>query len=103
MTSSSTQLSASSRELESTLNEQVASTNEVVSSAKEISATAEALVTTMADVSGLSHEAASSAGLGQKGLMRMEETMGKMEEASMGIAQKLSAINAKVSNITSVG
>jgi methyl-accepting chemotaxis protein WspA len=102
VTSSSTQLSASSRELESTLNEQVASTNEVVSSAKEISATAEALVTTMSDVAGLSHEAASSAGLGQKGLMRMGETMEKMEQASTAIAQKLSAINAKVSNITSV-
>jgi methyl-accepting chemotaxis protein WspA len=102
VTSSSTQLSASARDLESTLNEQVASTNEVVSSAKQISATAEALVGTMSDVSGLSHEAASSAGLGQKGLMRMGETMAKMEEASTAIAQKLSAINAKVSNITSV-
>ncbi|HEX4346127.1 MAG TPA: methyl-accepting chemotaxis protein [Vicinamibacterales bacterium] len=102
VTSSATQLSASSRELESTLNEQVASTNEVVASAKQISATAETLVGTMTDVSGLSHEAASSAGLGQKGLMRMEETMRKMEEASAGIAQKLGAINAKVSNITSV-
>jgi methyl-accepting chemotaxis protein len=102
VTSSSTQLSASSRELESTLNEQVASTNEVVSSAKQISATAEALVGTMTDVSTLSHEAASSAGLGQKGLSRMGETMGKMEEASTAIAQKLETINAKVSNITSV-
>jgi len=102
VTSSSTQLNASSRELESTLNEQVASTNEVVSSAKEISATAQALVGTMADVAGLSQEAASSAGLGQKGLLRMGETMEKMEEASTAIAQKLSAINAKVSNITSV-
>jgi methyl-accepting chemotaxis protein WspA len=102
VTSSSTQLSASARGLESTLNEQVASTNEVVSSAKEISATAEALVGTMADVAGLSHEAASSAGLGQKGLIRMGETMAKMEEASTAIAQKLSTINAKVSNITSV-
>jgi methyl-accepting chemotaxis protein WspA len=102
VTSSSTQLSASSRGLESMLNQQVASTNEVVSSAKEISATAEALVGTMSDVAGLSHEAASSAGLGQKGLMRMGETMAKMEEASTAIAQKLSTINAKVSNITSV-
>ena len=102
VTSSSTELSASSRELESTLNEQVASTNEVVSSAKQISETAEALVGTMTDVSTLSHEAQSSAGVGQKGLGGVGETMLKMEEASTAIAQKLETINAKVSNITSV-
>jgi methyl-accepting chemotaxis protein WspA len=102
VTSASTQLAASSRELESTLNEQVASTNQVVSSAKEISATAEALVNTMTEVAGLSHEAGQSAGSGQAGLARMGETMEKMQAASTTIAQKLAAITTKVSNITSV-
>ena len=102
VTSSATQLSASSKELETTLTQQVASTNEVVSSAKEISATTQALVGTMATVSMLSQEAATAAGSGQTGLKRMESTMGKMATASTAIAQKLSDINAKVANITSV-
>src|ERR1700690_2609084 len=61
VTSSATQLTASSKELEATLTQQVASTNEVVSSAKEIAATTQTLVGTMADVSVLSQQAATSA------------------------------------------
>jgi methyl-accepting chemotaxis protein WspA len=102
VTSSATQLSASSKELETTLTEQVASTNQVVSSAKEISATTQTLVGTMATVAVLSQEAATAAGSGQTGLMRMEATMGKMATASTAIAQKLADINTKVANITSV-
>ena len=56
----------------------------------------------MADVSVLSQEAATSAGSGQTGLMRMGATMEKMATASTAIAQKLADINAKVTNITSV-
>jgi methyl-accepting chemotaxis protein WspA len=102
VTSSATQLSASSKELETTLTEQVASTNQVVSSAKEISATTQTLVGTMSTVALLSQEAATAAGSGQTGLMRMESTMGKMATASTAIAQKLADINTKVANITSV-
>jgi methyl-accepting chemotaxis protein WspA len=102
VTSSATQLSSASKELETTLTEQVASTNEVVSSAKEIAATTQTLVGTMASVSQLSQEAATAAGSGQTGLMRMEATMGKMATASTAIAQKLADINTKVANITSV-
>ena len=102
VTSSATQLKSSSRELETTLTEQVASTNEVVSSAKQISATTQSLVATMADVAVLSREAASSAGSGQSGLIRMGTTMEKMATASTAIAQRLSDINSKATNITSV-
>jgi methyl-accepting chemotaxis protein WspA len=102
VTSSATQLTASSKELEATLTQQVASTNEVVSSAKEIAATTQTLVGTMADVSVLSQQAATSAGSGQTGLLRMGATMEKMATASTAIAEKLADINAKVTNITSV-
>jgi methyl-accepting chemotaxis protein len=102
VTSSATQLTASSKELEATLTQQVASTNEVVSSAKEIAATTQTLVGTMADVSILSQQAATSAGSGQTGLQRMGATMEKMATASTAIAEKLADINAKVTNITSV-
>jgi methyl-accepting chemotaxis protein WspA len=102
VTSSATQLTASSKELEATLSQQVASTNEVVSSAKEIAATTQTLVGTMADVSVLSQQAATSAGSGQTGLLRMGATMEKMSTASTAIAEKLADINAKVTNITSV-
>ena len=102
VTSSATQLTASSKELEATLTQQVASTNEVVSSAKEISATTQTLVSTMSDVMTLSQQAATSAGSGQTGLIRMGVTMEKMATASTAIAEKLGDINAKVTNITSV-
>lgn len=102
VTSSATQLTASSKELEATLTQQVASTNEVVSSAKEISATTQSLLGTMSDVVTLSQQAATSAGSGQTGLLRMGATMEKMASASTAIAEKLGDINAKVTNITSV-
>lgn len=102
VTTSTTQIAAGAKELEATVAEQVAATNEVVATAREITATSHDLAQTMNDVSGLSDQTASSAGLGQRDLSQMEDSMGRMEDASKAVSAKLAVINEKAGNISSV-
>jgi methyl-accepting chemotaxis protein len=102
VTTSATQLAAGAKELEATVAEQVAATNEVVATAREISATSNDLAQTMNDVSGMSDDTAVSAGAGQRDLHVMEDSMSRMEEASRAVSSKLSVINEKAGNISSV-
>ncbi|HVT03577.1 MAG TPA: methyl-accepting chemotaxis protein [Thermoanaerobaculia bacterium] len=102
VTTSTTQIAAGSKELEATVAEQVAATNEVVATAREITATSHDLAQTMNDVSGLADQTASSAGLGQRDLSQMEDSMGRMEDASKAVSAKLAVINEKAGNISSV-
>jgi methyl-accepting chemotaxis protein WspA len=102
ITTSSTQIAASGRELEATVTEQVASTNEVVATAKEIASTSVQLVRTMDEVTHLSSATGQAAGMGQKDLFRMENTMRLLADATGSISGKLGVISEKANNINSI-
>jgi methyl-accepting chemotaxis protein WspA len=102
VTSSATQLAASGKQLESMMTEQVASTHEVVSTTQEIAATSQELARTMQDVTTLSDDTATAAASSQAGLNQMATTMRQMEAATRAIAEKLSAIQERADDITTV-
>ncbi len=95
-------IAVSSRDLEATASEQAASTHEVVSTAREISSTSQELVSTMEEVGTMATQTAAAADSGQQGLASMEAVMRQLEEATAAIAARLTAINDKAGEITTV-
>ncbi|MCT7983936.1 methyl-accepting chemotaxis protein [Laspinema sp. A4] len=102
ITSSTTEMAASGKQLEATVTEQVASTNQVVATAKEIAATSSELVKTMDQVGELAGQTAIAAGTGQQEIVRMENTMRQLANATASISAKLGVISEKANNINSV-
>ena len=102
VTSSSSQLASSSVQMQAALSQQVAASNEVLASAKSIAATREKLMLTMADVSTSFQQTATAAEAGHDEITHMVSLMSGMEGASTGLAERLAAINEKVSGITDV-
>jgi methyl-accepting chemotaxis protein WspA len=102
ITSSTTEIAASGKQLEATVTEQVASTNQVVATAKEIAATSGELVKTMDQVGELAGQTAIAAGTGQQEIVRMENTMRQLANATASISSKLGVISEKANNINSV-
>ncbi|MCL1471725.1 methyl-accepting chemotaxis protein [Argonema antarcticum] len=102
ITTSTTQIAASGKQLEATVTEQAASANEVLATTNEISATSKELVQTMDRVAELSQATATSAGGGQKDLIRMENTMRNLANSTNSISTKLGVITEKANNINSV-
>jgi methyl-accepting chemotaxis protein WspA len=82
--------------------QQVASTNEVESAARQIAATASDLTETMHAVSHTTSDAVQLADTGQAKLVRMESTIGQMQNASVSIADKLATINTKAASINGI-
>jgi methyl-accepting chemotaxis protein WspA len=99
---SATELAASARQQEATVAQQAASTNEVESAARQIAHTARELATTMHDFTGASQQALDLAATGRDNLSRMEQTIRQVDSASSSIGDRLAAINAKATNITSI-
>ncbi len=99
---SATELAASARQQEATVAQQAASTNEVESAARQIADTARELATTMHDFTGASQQALDLAATGRANLSRMEQTIRQVDAASSSIGDRLAAINAKATNITSI-
>ena len=102
VTTSATQLAASGKQLESTVTEQVASTNQVVATTAEIAATSQELAQTMQGIAGVADETTTAAASSHAGLARMESTMQQMEAATRTIAEKLTAIQERAHDITTV-
>ena len=102
VTSSATEIAATAREQEATVTEQAASSNEIAASTKEISATARELVKTMDEAIHIAEETGHRAAEGQSGLVRMENTMSRLVDASGSIVAKLAVMNEKAGNINSV-
>lgn len=102
VTSSSTEIAATARQQEATMTEQVATVNEIVATSTEISATTKELTNTMDAVSRVAESTAESAANGQDALVKMEDTMRNMVEASASIASKLEVLSEKASNINTV-
>ena len=102
VTSSATELAATAKQQKATMLNQVEFSEQVKESVKEISEVITKLVKTMQQVAMQSAEATEFATHSQIDLSRMESTMRNMENASKSISCRLSAINEKMENITTV-
>ncbi|HWS04008.1 MAG TPA: methyl-accepting chemotaxis protein [Gammaproteobacteria bacterium] len=102
VTSSATEIAATAKQQEATVSEQAATTNEIRATVTEISATSRELVNTMHEVTDVAFKTAESANQGRTSLVRMEETMRNMMEATTAIGSKLAVLSEKAGNINTV-
>ena len=102
LTSTSTEMAATSREQESTVNAFGSSTNQIAASVQQISATGAELMKTIDEVQVIAHHSAALADTGRDRLETMEATMVQLTASSTSISSKLSVINEKAGDITSV-
>lgn len=96
------EIAATAKEQEATANEVSATTTEISATAKEISATARDLAQTIAQVNEGAQQTATLADDSRTSLTRMDETMHRVSDAAAGINSRLSVLNEKASNISSV-
>ncbi len=102
VTSSATEIAATAKQQEATVSEQAATTNEIRATVTEISATSKELVNTMHEVTDVAFKTAESANTGRTALVRMEDTMRNMMEATAAIGSKLAVLSEKAGNINTV-
>ena len=102
LTSASTEMAATSREQEGTINSLGTSTNQIAASVQQISATGTELLKTIQDVTTVAHDSAALANTGRGNLQTMDDTMQQLQESSGSISGKLSVINERAGDITSV-
>ncbi|MHB8810002.1 MAG: methyl-accepting chemotaxis protein [Desulfobulbaceae bacterium] len=102
VTSSITEIAASTREQEATASEHAATSSEIAASTNQIAATSVNLMTTMKRVNSLTLNAAAAAEEGHSGLVHIDQTMVKMEEATGAIVGKLSVLSEKAGDIAGV-
>lgn len=96
------QLAGSLKELTGKIGDFSRFSAEVGKTANDISFTSKELVKLMADVSQTATVTAKLAESGQTELVRLEETMKQMEDASRKISKRLAIISEKAANITMV-
>lgn len=102
VTSSITEIAASTREQEATASEHAATSSEIAASTNQIAATSVNLMNTMKKVNSLTLNAAAAAEEGHSGLVHIDQTMVKMEEATGAIVNKLSVLSEKAGDIAGV-
>jgi len=102
LTSASTEMAATSREQEGTINSFGSSTNQIAASVQQISATGAELLKTIEEITGIAHESARLATTGRGNLETMDDTMQQLQASSGSISGKLSVINERAGDITSV-
>lgn len=102
VTSSITEIAASTRQQEATATEHAATASEIAASTNQIAATSANLMTTMKKVNSLTGNAAAAAEEGHAGLINIDRTMVKMEEATGDIVGKLSILSEKAGDIAGV-
>lgn len=100
--SSINEIAATLREQQATATEIAATTTQIGATSREISATSKELVRTMGAVASGAEQTAALAGSGQSGLVQMEETMGRVMEATASINAKLAVLTEKADNISQV-
>ncbi|MEH6413494.1 methyl-accepting chemotaxis protein [Pseudomonas sp. CGJS7] len=100
--SSINEITATLREQQATAAQIAATTTEIGATSREIAATSKELARAMGDVAGSAEQTASLAGHGQEGVAQMEETMGRMIDATAAISGKLAVLAEKASNISQV-
>jgi methyl-accepting chemotaxis protein WspA len=99
---SATEIFASARELEGTVSQQAASTRQVGVTSGQIANRSRQLAETMNEVVSVARETVELAGEGQGSLKRMESTLHVLIDATRAISSKLSTIDSKAENISSI-
>lgn len=102
VTGSAFQLGTAISQLEVAVENQAAATQELGSTSREISATSHELARTMNDSTEVAVSTGELAAQGVRDLNIMSQTMDAMRDASGGIFNKLSVINSKAANISTV-
>lgn len=102
VTGSALKLGTAINQLEAAVENQAAATQELGSSSREISATSQELARTMNESTTVAVSTGELAAQGVRDLGEMGVTMDAMRDASGGIFSKLSVINSKAGNISSV-
>lgn len=102
VTSSITELASTTKEQEATANEHAATTAEIAASSAEIAATSSSLLTTMKRINSLAKNTAYATEEGHSGLVKINNTMISVDEATGIIVDKLSILNEKAANVVSV-
>ncbi len=102
ITSAITEIAAIIKQQESSTNEQAAIANEIAASTSQIAATASSLLDTMKNVTRLTKDTAQGAADGHAGLSRINEAMGRMEDATQSIVSKFAILSEKAGNIAGV-
>jgi methyl-accepting chemotaxis protein WspA len=102
LASSVTEIAATAKEHQATSSETASATSEIGATSKEIAATSKVLLKTINEVTEGADQTAHLAGIGQKGLARMEATMRQVMEAGAAVNAKLGVLNEKASNINQV-
>ncbi|MDM8545250.1 methyl-accepting chemotaxis protein [Candidatus Venteria ishoeyi] len=96
------QIAVTAREQEATVTEQAATANEIMSTATMISKSTRDLAYTMNEVTELAQNTSESAEAGHADLLRMEQSMHKMLDATDIINAKLELVQEKADNIGTV-
>lgn len=102
VTGSALKLGTAINQLEAAVENQAAATQELGSSSREISATSQELARTMNESTTVAVSTGDLAAQGVRDLGEMSVTMDAMRDASGGIFSKLSVINSKAANISTV-
>ncbi|WP_321403096.1 methyl-accepting chemotaxis protein [Maridesulfovibrio sp.] len=102
VTGSALKLGTAINQLEAAVENQAAATQELGSSSREISATSQELARTMNESTSVAVSTGDLATQGVRDLSEMGRAMDAMRDASGGIFSKLSVINSKAANISSV-
>lgn len=96
------QIASTAHQQESTVQSFGASSSEIAAAVRQISATSQELLSTMNKVTTNAEQATLLATTGRTGLAGMENTMGRLSDATCSIASKLSAIREKAGDINMV-
>lgn len=96
------QIASTAHQQESTVQSFGASSSEIAAAVRQISATSQELLSTMNKVTTNAEQATLLATSGRTGLASMENTMGRLSDATSSIASKLSAIREKAGDINMV-
>lgn len=99
---STTEIAASARQQEATGVEQAQTSVEVLSTTKEISSNTMQLLKTMEEAAQAADHTTTASGDAQRNLVRMDQTMQHMVNATDSINAKLSTLSEKASNINNV-
>jgi methyl-accepting chemotaxis protein WspA len=102
VTSSAAELVTTAKQQKATLSNQVELTDQVKKSVENISQVTAELVETMHHLALRSAETAEVANISQNNLLRMQNAMQSMEEASKFVFSRLEVINDKTKNINSI-
>lgn len=99
---SAEEIAATSRQQQATANEVAATVVQIEATSKEISATSQQLAKTVTDVHTVAESTAQAAVSSQNGLVKMEETMGRIVDECSSIASRLSTLSERATRIGSI-